>query len=60
MNGKTGKVIHYTQMAWGGSTRIGCGYISFKDNTEPETPFRRVSIILHLVVSCNDKSNFHK
>jgi hypothetical protein len=45
MNGKTGKVIHYAQMAWGASTRIGCGYISFKDNTEPETPFRRVSNI---------------
>jgi hypothetical protein len=24
LDGKTGKVIHYTQMAWGGTTRAQC------------------------------------
>jgi hypothetical protein len=42
LDGKTGKVIHYAQMAWGKSIRIGCGYISFMDKTKPATPFRRV------------------
>jgi len=45
-SGKTGKIIHYAAMAWGATTRVGCGYISFMDLAKPATPFRRVLFIL--------------
>jgi hypothetical protein len=45
MDGKTGKVIHYTQMVWGGSFRIGCGYINANNDRDPANPYRRVLIL---------------
>ena len=46
LGGKTGKVIHYTQMAWADTTRIGCGYISFMDKKNATKPYRRVKSCL--------------
>jgi len=51
-NGKTGKIIHYGAMAWGATTRVGCGYISFMDKSTPETPFRRVYKFLQYFHKC--------
>ena len=43
--GNIGPVKHYTQMVFGPTTKIGCGYISFMDKKQPaEKQFTRVGL----------------
>ena len=41
--GTVGVTGHYTQLIWGATTKVGCGYVSYVDPTSPQTPYRQVS-----------------
>ena len=40
----TGTVGHYTQLVWGETTRIGCGFVMYLDVNpkKADTPYRQV------------------
>jgi hypothetical protein len=43
--GKTGVVGHYTQLVWGESKEIGCGFVSFYKSAE-KYAYQQVSVLL--------------
>ena len=45
-NGATGVVGHYTQLVWGATTKVGCGFVMNMDPKKPDMTYRQVTIVL--------------
>ena len=43
-DGATGVVGHYTQLVWGATAKVGCGYIAYIDTNKPQYQYRQVMI----------------
>jgi hypothetical protein len=43
--GKSGVVGHYTQLVWGESKEVGCGFVSFYNSAE-KYPYQQVRVLL--------------
>ena len=41
-DGAQGVTGHYTQLIWGATTKVGCGYVAWVDSNKPNTPYRQV------------------
>ena len=41
--GATGTVGHYTQLVWGQTKKIGCGFVMYLDVNQPTYPYRQVN-----------------
>jgi hypothetical protein len=42
--GAKGVTGHYTQLIWGATTKVGCGYVSYVDPAAPDYPYRQTLI----------------
>ncbi|XP_040565553.2 venom allergen 5 [Lepeophtheirus salmonis] len=42
--GATGQVGHYTALVWAATTRVGCGFIMYYDDTMPLYPYKKMLV----------------
>ncbi len=50
-NGATGVVGHYTQLIWGSTKKVGCGFVQYMDPAKPTMTYRQVSNFQVLKIS---------
>jgi hypothetical protein len=43
-DGATGTVGHYTQLVWGETNKVGCGFVMYMDPAKPNVPYRQVKL----------------